>query len=66
MDAVEFIKTRARICSFSDCGVDGSCPLAGICECLESPQDAEICAELAVEAVEKWIKEHPFEMQIEM
>ena len=59
MDAVEFIKTRARMCrEYDGCA---ECPLDFFCECEEEhqEQDSGDRAIKAVRAVEQWAKEHP-------
>lgn len=57
MDAVEFIKNRARICrAYNDC-VD--CILSNFCEHTYDKQNAYQVAEQAVANVEQWAKEHP-------
>lgn len=56
MDAVEFIKTRARMCrKHTDCE---DCILCDFCERNYSEQDAYQVAEQAVANVEQWAKEH--------
>lgn len=54
MDAVEFIKTRTRMCKNLSCG---QCPLKFFCSSSFFDQ-AEI-AEDAASVVEQWAKEHP-------
>lgn len=59
MDAVEFIKTRARMCrEYDGCA---ECPLDFFCECEEEhqEQDSGDRAIKVVRAVEQWAKEHP-------
>lgn len=57
MDAVEFIKTRARMCkAYDDCK---DCSLCDFCEQDYGEQDAYQVAEQAVTNVEQWAKEHP-------
>ena len=61
MDAVDYLKTRERMCG-ELCGCSG-CPLAeeGVvgCDAIESQRPEE-----AVEIVEKWSVEHPVETYI--
>lgn len=54
MDAVEFIKTRARMCKNLSCG---QCPLKFFCS--SSFFDQVEIVEDAVSVVEQWAKEHP-------
>ena len=54
MDAVEFLKTRARMCSNSSCE---KCSLKSFCESNFSEKARN--AEGAVAIVEQWAKEHP-------
>lgn len=57
MDAVDFIKNRARICrAYNDC-VD--CILSDFCGHTCDKQDAYQVAEQAVANVLEWVKEHP-------
>lgn len=57
MDAVEFIKTRARICrAYDDC-VD--CILSDFCGHTCDKQDMYQIAEQAIANVLEWSKEHP-------
>ena len=57
MDAVEFIKTRARMCRlYEDCE---NCPLDFFCAEEYQEQDSGDSAVGAVKAVEQWVKEHP-------
>lgn len=57
MDAVEFIKTRARMCSMYDnCG---ACSLCDFCAQDYSEQFTYQVAEQAIAHVEQWAKEHP-------
>ena len=57
MDAVEFIKNRARMCRVhNDCA---DCPLDFFCEEEYQKQDFGDCAVKAVKTVEQWAKEHP-------
>lgn len=57
MDAVEFIKTRARMCGAHD--NYGACSLCDFCEQDYSEQVTYQVAEQAVENVLEWAKEHP-------
>ena len=54
MDAVEFIKTRARMCKNLSCK---QCPLKFFCS--SSFFDQVKIVEDAASVVEKWAKEHP-------
>lgn len=54
MDAVEFIKTRAKMCKNLSCG---QCPLKFFCS--SSFFDQVEIAEDGVSVVEQWTKEHP-------
>lgn len=54
MDAVEFIKTRAKMCKNLSCG---QCPLKSFCS--SSFFDQVEIAEDAASVVEQWAKEHP-------
>lgn len=54
MDAVEFIKTRARMCKNLSCG---QCPLKFFCSF--SFFDQVEVAEKAASTLEQWAKEHP-------
>ena len=57
MDAVDFIKTRARMCSAHDnCG---ACSLCDFCAQDYSEQVTYQVAEQAIANVEQWAKEHP-------
>lgn len=57
MDAVEFIKTRARMCrEYDDCH---DCILCDFCEQDYGEQDRYQVAEQVVANVLKWAKEHP-------
>lgn len=57
MDAVEFIKNRARICrAHKDC-ID--CILSNFCGHTCDKQDVYQVAEQVVANVEQWAKEHP-------
>lgn len=57
MDAVEFIKTRARMCgAYDNCG---ACSLCDFCEQDYSEQVTYQVAEQAVENVLEWAKKHP-------
>ena len=57
MDAVDFIKTRARMCSAHDnCG---TCSLCDFCAQDYSEQVTYQVAEQAIANVEQWAKEHP-------
>lgn len=57
MDAVEFIKTRARMCRvYDNCE---NCPLDFFCEEEYQEQDFGDRAVKTVRAVEQWAKEHP-------
>lgn len=54
MDAVEFLKTRTRMCNDSSCE---RCTLKFFCE--SNFQEQSTSAEKAVSVVEQWAKEHP-------
>ena len=54
MDAVEFIKTRAKMCKNLSCG---QCPLKFFCS--SSFFDQVEIAEDAASVVKQWAKEHP-------
>ncbi len=57
MDAVEFIKTRARICrAYEDCE---NCPLDFFCTEEYIEQDSGDFIDRVVKEVEQWAKEHP-------
>lgn len=57
MDAVDFIKTRARMCSaYENCG---ACSLCDFCAQDYSEQVTYQVAEQAIANVEQWAKEHP-------
>lgn len=57
MDAVEFIKTRARMCrAYDNCGC---CSLCDFCVQDYGEQDSYQVAEQAVANVLEWAKEHP-------
>ena len=57
MDAVEFIKTRARMCrAYDNCGC---CSLCDFCAQDYGEQDSYQVAEQAVANVVEWAKEHP-------
>lgn len=57
MDAVEFIKIRARMCkAYNDCK---DCGLCDFCQQVYSKQDAYQVAEQTIANVEQWSKEHP-------
>ena len=57
MDAVEFLKARARICrTYDDC-VD--CILSDFCAHTCDKQDDYQVAEQAIANVSEWAKEHP-------
>lgn len=57
MDAVEFIKTRARMCrAYDDCK---DCSLCNFCEQDYSEQVTYQVAEQAIAKVEQWAKKHP-------
>lgn len=57
MDAVDFIKTRARMCSAHDnCG---ACSLCDFCAQDYSEQVTDQVAKQAIANVEQWAKEHP-------
>ena len=57
MDAVDFIKTRARMCGAHDnCG---ACSLCDFCAQDYSEQVTYQVAEQAIANAEQWAKEHP-------
>lgn len=57
MDAVDFIKTRARMCrKYDDCE---DCILSDFCRHTCNKQDTYQVAEQAVANVLEWVKEHP-------
>ena len=57
MDAVEFLKTRARLCrTYEDCE---DCPIEFFCSKGYYEQDEENYIANVVNAVEQWAKEHP-------
>lgn len=63
MDAVEFIKIRARMCRvYEDCE---NCPLIFFCAEEYQEQDSGDSAVGAVKAVEQWVKEHPVKNKAE-
>lgn len=57
MDAVEFLKTRARICRVYDVCED--CPIESFCSESYDEQDEGNCIINIVNCVERWAKEHP-------
>lgn len=57
MDAIDFIKTRARMCSvYDNCG---ACSLCDFCAQDYSEQVTYQVAEQAIANAEQWAKEHP-------
>lgn len=57
MDAVEFLKTRARLCrTYNDCE---DCILANFCSRTYNEQDDYQVAEQVVANVLEWAKKHP-------
>lgn len=57
MDAVEFIKTRARICrAYEDCE---NCPLDFFCTEEYIEQDSDDFIDRVVKETKQWAKEHP-------
>lgn len=57
MDAVKFLRTYRRMCRFYETCKKEGCPMKEVPHC--DLHDPELDIEKAVEAAEKWGKEHP-------